>query len=377
MPRIVLALCILAGLSVTSSAGPARLQSDRLLNGRLAYSLVDNEDVDGYAILVVSDPNGARRKVILTPEEGSGVFAGPSWSPDGTRLAVTYTVGNRYFGYTSDIYVANPDGTDLHRPVTQPQADRFSPSWSPDGSELAYVQGQNEIWIADANGSNAHRVTTGLDPSWSPDGGRLVFARGSGNNTDLYVIRLDGSGLRRITTGVPRDDTPHWSPGGKLIVFGRGRGEVSSIYTVRPNGTGLRRLTKKRYDGTPSWSPDGRKIVFSGRGDIWIMDRDGRHQVNVTRTKTLLRGEDGPAWQPVHMVDGTIRGTRFDDYLAGSPGNDVISGGDGRDVMIGRAGSDTFLARDGGIDTIDGGPGRDRAFVDPNDRVRRVERVVR
>src|SRR6185503_19720488 len=107
------------------------LQSDRLLNGRLAYSLVDLEDVDGYATLVVSDPNGARKKVILEPGEGSGVFAGPSWSPDGTQLAVSYIVGNRYTGYSSDIYIANADGTGLHRPVTEPQASRVAPSWSP------------------------------------------------------------------------------------------------------------------------------------------------------------------------------------------------------------------------------------------------------
>ena len=52
-------------------------------------------------------------------------------------------------------------------------------------------------------------------------------------------------------------------------------------------------------------------------------------------------------------------------------------GGLGRDRMIGAGGNDTFYARDGRQDRIDGGPGRDRAFVDRLDHLRRVERVIR
>jgi dipeptidyl aminopeptidase/acylaminoacyl peptidase len=360
--RIAFALCVLAGLSAAPSAGPARTQANRLVNGRLAYSHVNLEDVDGYATVVVSDPTGARRKPILIPQEGSGVFTDPDWSPAGTELAVTYILGSRYSGYTSEIYVANAAGKHLRRPITQPKADRRSPAWSPDGAKLAYVQGYDEIWIANADGSGAHAVTKGQDPTWSPDGVRIAFARPEDGNGD-------------DTAGPSRDRAPDWSPDGSQIVFQGGSVADQSLYVVTPDGTGLRRLTHKRYDSAPSWSPDGRKIVFAGGGSVWIMDRDGRHQHNVTHTKPFAHNEDAPAWQPVRVVEGRIQGTAFDDYLAGGRGNDVILGGPGRDVMLGGPGNDTFLARDGRVDLVEGGPGRDRAFIDRHDRLRGVERV--
>ena len=378
MRRIAFALCVLAGLSAAPSAGPARTQANALVNGRLAYSHVDLEDVDGYATLVVSDPTGARRKAILTPGEGCGVFTDPDWSPAGTELAVTYILGTRYSGFTSEIYVANAAGKHLHRPITQPDADRRSPAWSPDGSKLAYVQGYDEIWIANADGSGAHAVTQGQDPTWSPDGARIAFARteeGDGDDTDLYVVGTDGSGLTQLTAGPSRDRAPDWSPDGRQIVFQGGSVADQSLYVVRPDGTGLRRLTHRRYDSAPSWSPDGRKIVFAGSGSVWTMDRDGRHQRNVTHTKPFAHNEEAPAWQPVRVVAGRIQGTPFDDYLVGGRGNDVIFGGLGRDVMLGGPGNDTFLARDGRVDLVEGGAGRDRAFSDRRDRLRGVERV--
>ncbi|HSL64406.1 MAG TPA: hypothetical protein VK874_07075 [Gaiellaceae bacterium] len=82
----------------------------------------------------------------------------------------------------------------------------------------------------------------------------------------------------------------------------------------------------------------------------------------------------------------TLRGTARNDRLVGTAlaetisglaGNDRIDGKGGRDVLLGGAGNDTILAVDGAVDTVDCGPGRDRATVDRADRVRRCEVVVR
>jgi polar amino acid transport system substrate-binding protein len=69
----------------------------------------------------------------------------------------------------------------------------------------------------------------------------------------------------------------------------------------------------------------------------------------------------------------TIRGRGGSDTLVGGSGNDTIVGGNGADLMVGGTGNDTFFARGGQIDRISGGPGRDRAFADANDRVLGVE----
>lgn len=378
MKRATLVVLMVSGLVAAGSAGHAQTQQSRVLNGRIAYSLVDLEDIDGFASLFVRDPVGARKQAVLRPGEGSGVYTEPDWSPSGTELAVTYTLGNRYSGYTSDIYLCNPNGGQLRRLIDAP-GDRYSPAWSPDGSEIAYVESPGDIYIAGADGSHARKLTEGFDPAWSPDGDKIVFARGApGGDASLYEIEIDGSKPVALTGGPVSDRAPDWSPDGRRIVFQRGTAFVS-VYSIGSDGSGLRRLTKgsRPFDTGPSWSPNGTRIVFAHGGDLWTMRPDGSGRRDLTNTKGLAKTEDTPDWQPVHVVDGKITGTRFDDYLAGGPGNDVFVGGLGRDRMVGADGNDTFYARDGRQDRIDGGPGRDRAFVDPSDHVRRVERVVR
>ena len=127
MKRLALTLLVLAGLGVTAPAGPAQTNQSTVLNGRIAYSLVDLEEIDGFASLFVRDPVGTRKRAVLRPDEGSGVYTEPAWSPSGTELAVTYTLGNRYSGYTSDIYLCNSNGGQLRRLIDTP-GDRYSPA---------------------------------------------------------------------------------------------------------------------------------------------------------------------------------------------------------------------------------------------------------
>ena len=71
-----------------------------------------------------------------------------------------------------------------------------------------------------------------------------------------------------------------------------------------------------------------------------------------------------------------IDGLSGNDVLVGGPGNDVLEGSGGRDVLLGGSGADQFQAWDGASDRIDGGPGKDRAWVDHTlDTVKRVEQL--
>jgi TolB protein len=98
---------------------------------------------------------------------------------------------------------------------------------------------------------------------------------------------------------------PALSPDGTLLAFRSSRTGNSEIWISDVHGANARRLTNYNggWCGSPDWSPDGTKIVFSrsdqpgGKGDLWLMDRDGTNLVQRTDTPD---GDEYPlAWRSV------------------------------------------------------------------------------
>jgi TolB protein len=202
----------------------------------------------------------------------------------------------------------------------------MAPRWSPDGRQLVFgVSGDfssrgisGRIVEMNADGSNLRVLTTGAGagfPSFSPDGGRLVF-RVWGKAEDergLRILTLATGAVTRLT-GSDYDTFPGWSPRGDLIAFTSWRNDDFDIYTIRPDGTGLKRLTTTPgNDAHSSWSPDGKWLMFASSrlgfkdeaplsddqsqpyGEIFVMRADGSEQ----RAITDNQWEDGPgAWPP-------------------------------------------------------------------------------
>lgn len=133
---------------------------------------------------------------------------------------------------------------------------RSYPRWSPDRTQIAYTWAPTllpgpqppkdpAVFVADADGRNAHQVSAfGNSPGWSPDGARIVY-----------------QGIQYSWTGT-------WVPG--TVVS-----SSSDIYTVRPDGTDLRRLTSDGASYLPRWDIDGRIWFSHGDADNWVMDADG------------------------------------------------------------------------------------------------------
>jgi Tol biopolymer transport system component len=129
-----------------------------------------------------------------------------AWSPDGRRIAFQclVDVGNY------DVCTVNRNGSGLVRLTSDPHVEAH-PAWSHDGTRIAFATttGLTSLWqiaLVAVDGGAATRLTDGFDPAWSRDGTKLVFARDSG----LFTIDVDGSNLKRLTTGVAH--APAWRP---------------------------------------------------------------------------------------------------------------------------------------------------------------------
>lgn len=133
---------------------------------------------------------------------------------------------------------------------------------------------------------------TDTEPSFSPDGRAIIFSRGG----DLYTVRADGSGLRRLTAGVELDSAPEVSPNGRVVVFERRAGAdlPADLYTVGANGGAAKALAATADDEhEASFSPDGHAIVYvrstaePGAGtadDLYSVRPSGAARARLTRT---------------------------------------------------------------------------------------------
>jgi Tol biopolymer transport system component len=127
------------------------------------------------------------------------------------------------------------------------------------------------LWVIGVDGTGLRRITPSdaVDPTWSPDGSRVAFVSNRQNHEfAVYVMKLDGTGLVRISDPSFGDaESPAWSPDGARIAFSarkEGKPYDWDLFTVAADGTGLTRLTANPDlgEGDPSWSPDGKRIVF-------------------------------------------------------------------------------------------------------------------
>ncbi|MBD0337665.1 MAG: PD40 domain-containing protein [Thermoleophilia bacterium] len=248
--------------------------------------------------------------------------AGVLWRLPVLAGAAVPTPAELAFERGREIYVARSDGTGL-RNLTRSPAHEYAPAWSPDGAQLMFVgyrHGNAELYAMRADGTGLRRLTRHraeeLTPSWSPDGRRIAFTSDRSGAFDIYVANADGSGVLRVTRlGRPNQGSfgPAWSPAGDRIVFSSAgpTPENPELYSIRPDGTGLRRLTRTAGgvevlgdDGMPDWSPDGRTIVFtsnrSGGGALWTMRADGRGQ------RVLLDLPRSDEFHPRYSPDGRL-----------------------------------------------------------------------
>ncbi len=267
-------------------------------NGRIVIAGGTSSRQDLRSIL----PDGTRPRR-LTSTRSSDESA-PRWSPDGARIVFTGTTGDTF---DTELFLISSDGSRRRR-LTDNHALDTSPDWSPMGQRIVFIRGRHSrsLYTMRSDGSHVRRIDyngyVGYWVRWSPSGSRIAF-EGSG---DIFSIRLDGTGKRRITADITRKrrgsdgdrfggiDGLDWSPDGKRILVSAHKGEAEPyVYSVRRSGGSERRVTKGRAG---VWSPNGQAIAFV-RGNRRVMVN------NLERGTTRLIATarqlvSSVAWQP-------------------------------------------------------------------------------
>ena len=203
----------------------------------------------------------------------------------------------------NEIYVMDANGGNQENLTNHPAYDA-DPDWSPDGAKIAFVSSRNggvsQIHVMDADGKNPIRLTDGHlekgDPSWSPDGQKIAFvsSRDGGNRAggnEIYVIGADGQGLKRVTHDLVGQQSPSFSPDGQRIAHYASHEGFRHI-VVGADGRNLKRLTHNEENHWgPAWSPDGQTIAYwvwdgilEGNllGTIHLMTADGRYLMQLS-----------------------------------------------------------------------------------------------
>ena len=271
--------------TTTPAAQAAQAQGipESSLVGTIAYPVFNGTDYNIY--FGQADGSGSQ----LFRESASQ----PTFSPDGSRIAFHSWRLDAWGLITMDL------SGDNFTVVANFVEDQL-PTWSVDGSEIVLLSrragdrksrlirvgshqnrtegvviGEGEYptigpdnqlafrgWGSTAPGlrlattslQNIRVVTESEDdtaPAISPDGEQIAFMSRRDGNWEIYLIKVDGSGLERLTNDPAEDGLPTWSPDGKVLAFVSSRGGAWAIWATTPDGSDQRQLFSMQG------SPDG------------------------------------------------------------------------------------------------------------------------
>jgi len=232
----------------------------------------------GASLQVAS--TGTNKAEVIYQDPKRNIMA-PSWSPSGDTIMFGVGVYNLFFNGFNGLVFSHDDR----------------------------IEGGAQIAVINPDGSGYHEVTSGVNnngfPSMAPDGKRFVYRSFGPDGEGLRIMNMETKAVTILTKGY--DNFPLWSPRGDLIMFSRAAKGDYEIYTIKPDGTGVKRLTFSRgNDAHMTWSPDGEHIVWASSrmgfkdegtytdapqpyGELFVMRYDGTD----VRQLTDNQWEDG------------------------------------------------------------------------------------
>src|SRR5215210_7766376 len=298
VPMLLITLAVGCSSDGTSSSAPRAKPN---LHSKILFLREDNS---GAITIFTAQANGTDVRRI----SDSGEL--PRFSPDGTRVMMAVPAPD---SQRITAGMVRADGSHLQTiPIRDPSLNLGVGGWASEGKRMA-LEGwddsnpdRNGVYLVGVpDGTNLTRLTRNPDHDipmdFSPDGSRIVFLRAE-PGTDppagsLYVVNVDGTGLKRITPPGIDAGSARWSPDGESIVFSGSTTEPESpIRIVRPDGTGLQKVFEDpngETAATPAWSPDGHKIMFA------LIKASALTTAGLQPNKLCVIGKDGTGFAVV------------------------------------------------------------------------------
>ncbi len=315
------------------------------------------------AFLRAGFPSRDESALLIANADGSGVrtlakvhapeffvpifFAGPSWSPDGKKIATAVvgrqmTRGTEYF--TPDVArTSRIVGIDVADGSTETIADQnwaivAQVAWMPDQKGLVTIamgaSARNyQVWFVPYPTGEARPVTHDLfdyrTVSVSADGRSLVTVA-SQINADVWVVR-DGTSPHRITASKAEGIYGAVAlPDGRLVTTSIETGKLD-LFAMSEDGSGRMRITRDEHSNrSPAVTPDGKWIVYlsmTPKGpEICRIDADGSNRVVLARTSVATAALD---------VSPDGKSVVYEDLPSGSAGVSRVSTGGGPSTHLG------------------------------------------
>jgi LysM repeat protein len=205
---------------------------------------VNGEGAPNLEHLVKMDPSGGGKVEVSNYVEDSY----PTWSPDGAIVAYSSSSwgdGQTRLGIVHDMFGKQQDW--IRVGTTEIRGEY--PFWMADGRVVYHgcdflsAQGACGLYWVGAGGGNFTLLTNQQsDTAPAGSGQRVAFMSARDGNWEVYVINMDGSGLKRLTNDGAQDGLPTWSPDGKSIAFVSNRGGSWAIWVMNANGSNQRKL---------------------------------------------------------------------------------------------------------------------------------------
>jgi TolB protein len=212
----------------------------------------------------------------------------------------------RFSGNFYQVWLMDADGSNA-RQLTFSPGDKVNISWSTNGSKLLYNTNMGELFVLDLKTGKSAPVDIGMlgmtDAEYSPDGKSILFSLSTTDSidtNDIWLVAIAEKSRRKVTRMAHLQHHPVWADQGRKILFLSGKGDdVHDIWLTDLGGRTPQQLTfSNGYNFEPDCSVLNQIAFSSNRGgnyDLYSMNLDG---ANVKSMAAHPGFDSEPDWGP-------------------------------------------------------------------------------